>query len=312
MSVDELDRLIELLSSLRSKPHLMELPIQEIGRLLVQELTSMGLRYRTIKRYMDEFRVLSRYVKVGADLTNQALIDAYLSRYSAVKSYNNAVSLLHKLGRLLGIRSLQEIRYRSPPIKPVYIHSSFELSAFRSALRRKERLLYDLLLSSGLRIWESFMLRRLDLIELEGVVMLDATQIHKGRTKRSFFTFTLPSVASRLVEYANERGYNTYLLMPEPRDDNPDRLAHIMASVSRRKFYSASRETGIKVRPHDLRRVFTTYMLRSGMPLIFIEVLTGRVANTADIKSYVDVRQLANLYKQSIGWLKDILGSNKK
>ena len=306
ISFDELIKYLLFLKSIEQPRGFVpdDVKITDLSGLLYQHLQRRQLTQMTIMRHVAELKRLSKYCETVADLYEPDKLQSYLEHFRSVKSYNNAVNMLHHLAEITGIKGLKEIRYKKAFLKSPELPSIEELKRFRSVLAPKHKLVFDMLLSTGLRIFEVYRLKKSSLRPYDDMLYLvDAWGIHKiGANKQSFFSFTPRNIALRVLDYAQK--YGEFLFMKD--HDNPDEYAFYMGEYTRMEFCMKGKRINVKISPHILRKVWASESLRSGMPMIMVDIMQGRLS--AMSKSYIDVKTLAQNYREHvIPWLRNVI-----
>ena len=162
-----------------------------------------------------------------------------------------------------------------------------QLITFLNKLPTAEiRIIFLMLLNSGLRIGEVLSLRIKDVEFWD--YSIDATQIHKGQTKHSWFSFFTEQTAEFLAEYVK----NTHQLDSEDYSDNNYRIDSdlLLFTVSKRtvqqSFQRVSKELDFEINPHLLRSVFTNRCTKSGIKDKYIDAFCGRTSKGVLAKHY--------------------------
>jgi len=121
-----------------------------------------------------------------------------------------------------------------------------------------------MLLTSGLRVGEVLKLRESD-IDFE-TNMVDASGIHKGDTKSAWISYITYQTVDYLQSY----------IETEMDSDNP-KLFDISYNTVQEAFQKASFQTGIFIKPHFLRTVFTEKCTQASIEGKYIDAFCGRI-----------------------------------
>lgn len=130
--------------------------------------------------------------------------------------------------------------------------------------------------SSGLRIGEVLSLRFSDM-DFE-INMIDASNLHSGETKSSWFSFVTKQTSDYLGGYMSNTEY-------EENDDNPKFFSISTRSVQQ-AFKKISTQIGISINPHLLRTVFAEKCREAKIENEYINAFCGRVPQGILAKNY--------------------------
>lgn len=134
----------------------------------------------------------------------------------------------------------------------------------------RNRIMLELMARGGMRIGEVLKLTPNDINERK----LRIRDPKSGKEQE--FVFIPQKVAERLKEYVKERNLN------------PDeRIFPICYEAARAVVKNAGDLTGIKLRPHDLRRHAATHASRSGVPVEIVSKVVLRHANLSKTQRYL-------------------------
>ena len=125
-------------------------------------------------------------------------------------------------------------------------------------------MVFLILLTSGLRVGEVLKLRESD-IDFE-TNMIDASDIHKGDTKSAWISYITYQAADYLQSY----------IETEIDSDNP-KLFDISYNTVQEAFQKTSFQTGVFIKPHFLRTVFTEKCTQAGIEGKYIDAFCGRI-----------------------------------
>ncbi len=125
-------------------------------------------------------------------------------------------------------------------------------------------MVFLILLTSGLRVGEVLKLRESD-IDFE-TNMIDASGIHKGDTKSAWISYITYQAADYLQSY----------IETEIDSDNP-KLFDISYNTVQEAFQKTSFQTGVFIKPHFLRTVFTEKCTQADIEGKYIDAFCGRI-----------------------------------
>jgi len=134
-------------------------------------------------------------------------------------------------------------------------------------------MVFLILLTSGLRVGEVLKLRESD-IDFE-TNMIDASDIHKGDTKSAWISYITYQAADYLQSY----------IETEINSDNP-KLFDISYNTVQEAFQKTSFQTGVFIKPHFLRTVFTEKCTQAGIEAKYINAFCGRIPKDELEKNY--------------------------
>jgi len=154
---------------------------------------------------------------------------------------------------------------RKAKIKKEDIPTDEQLAYFCSLLLYPVMMIFLILLTSGLRVGEVLKLRKDD-IDFE-TNMIDASGIHKGETKSSWLSF----ITNQTAEYLD-----SYMGTQLSDIDNP-KLFDVSYNTVQEAFKKISYQTGIFIKPHLLRTIFSEKCSEAGIDGKYIDAFCGRI-----------------------------------
>ncbi|MCH8915322.1 MAG: tyrosine-type recombinase/integrase [Thaumarchaeota archaeon] len=152
------------------------------------------------------------------------------------------------------------------------IPNNDQLVLFYSNLNSISQMIFLTLVTSGLRIGEVLSLD-IDDVDFE-INMIDASKIHKSHTKSSWISFITHQV-SELIQIYVESLHGT-------------KLFPVSYKIVQENFQKASKESGIKIKPHLLRTIFTEKCTQAGIEEKYIDAFCGRMSQNIIRKHYTD------------------------
>ncbi len=154
---------------------------------------------------------------------------------------------------------------RKTKVKKTDIPLDNHLAYFCSELPYAVQMIFLILFTSGLRVGEVLKLKKDD-INFE-TNMIDASNIHKGDTKSSWLSYITSQTADYLKSYVDVELYDT---------DNP-KLFEMSYNTVQETFQKTSYQTGVFIKPHFLRTVFTEKCTQAGIEGKYIDAFCGRI-----------------------------------
>jgi len=152
------------------------------------------------------------------------------------------------------------------------ISTNEQLALFCTKLDYEIQIIFLILVTSGLRIGEVLSLD-IDDVNFE-TNMIDASKVHKSNTKSSWISFMTNQVSEYVQSYV-ESSYT-------------DKLFLVSYKTVQENFQRISEETGIKIKPHLLRTVFTEKCTQAGLEEKYIDAFCGRISQNVIRKHYTD------------------------
>ena len=152
------------------------------------------------------------------------------------------------------------------------IPNNEQLALFCSKLDYEIQMIFLILVTSGLRVGEVLSLD-IDNVNFD-TNMIDASKVHKSNTKSSWISF----MTSQVSEYVQSYVESLY----------DDKLFSVSYKTVQENFQRISEETGIKIKPHLLRTVFTEKCTQAGLEEKYIDAFCGRMSQNVIRKHYTD------------------------
>jgi len=154
---------------------------------------------------------------------------------------------------------------RKAKVKKEDIPTDEQLAYFCSRLPYSVQMIFLILFNSGLRVGEVLKLKEAD-IDFE-TNMIDASGIHKGVTKSSWISFITDQTAEYLDSYMGTQF----------SDLNNPKLFDVSYNTVQEAFKRISYKTGIFIKPHLLRTVFSEKCSEAGIDGKYIDAFCGRI-----------------------------------
>lgn len=158
------------------------------------------------------------------------------------------------------------------------IPSNEQLVKFCELLPYQTQIVFLVMFSSGLRIGEVLSLRFSD-VHFE-TNLIDASNLHRGETKSSWFSFFTRQTSEYLESYMGDTEY-------DENDDNP-KFFSVSARSVQQAFKEASKQMDISINPHLLRTVFAERCREAGIKNEYIDAFCGRTPQGVLEKHYTD------------------------
>ncbi len=222
--------------------------------------------------------VIRSFLTLSKGRINKETVKAYLDSNDSLTWKSNHLKALRKYTRnFLNLgRWIEEFRFEQTSYKPKKdLPTDEQLVLFFNELPEQATMIFLLLFNSGLRIGEILSLKLLDLDFEQN--MIDASNVHKGKTKASGYSFFTYQTAKLLQDYLSDKQ-----LFEE------ENIFSISARGVQQAFKTASEKLGLDINPHLLRTVFTEKCRKAGIKDDYINAFCGRTSKTVLAKHYTD------------------------
>src|SRR5437899_4803418 len=230
---------------------------------------------------------------------NKDAVKAYLDSNDSSSWKTNQLKALRKycrdflkLGKWIEEFGLEKVKVKVRKDLP----SDQELISFFNELPAQEQMIFVLLHNSGLRLGEVLSLKVANL-DFE-TNMIDASDLHKGKTKSSWISFFTDEASQWLNDYLENNGL-VALEVP---------VFSISSRAVQQAFKNASIKLGLDINPHLLRTIFVEKCRQAGIDKDYIDAFQGRMPKSVLAKHYTDYspQALRQQYDKLEGYL--ILG----
>ena len=259
-----------------------EIPYTELNKGLLTKFLKdkrlFGLSEKTLSYYNDELTRFFEWVKMGMDSVTTEDIRYYFSylmetRKVTATTIDNVRRIFNTFYNYCVVNGLlysnpckkiDKIKGQKKIKKPF---TNMEIIAMRDNFKNlREEAIFELLLSSGMRIGELVLLNKKDLNMEECTVIVTG----KGDKQRECFF-------SELAKYKIQKYLKTRT------DDNPSLFVSLNSPFNQLKISGVERSlrdlgyrSGVnQVHPHKFRRTFATRLLYKGVPIDQIQKFLG-------------------------------------
>jgi len=232
----------------------------------------LGLNQATIKNQKSAIRCFLNY---SQGVINKETVTEYLKSNDSSSWKSNQVKALRKFIRdylQLGNWINEFVFSREKAKVKKAIPTNEQLALFCSKLDYEIQMIFLILVTSGLRIGEVLSLD-IDDINFD-TNMIDASKVHKSNSKSSWISF----ITYQTSEYVQSYVDSSYT----------DKLFPVSYKTVQENFQRISEETGIKIKPHLLRTVFTEKCTQAGLEEKYIDAFCGRISQNVIRKHYTD------------------------
>jgi integrase/recombinase XerD len=235
-------------------------------------ITELGLNQATIKNQKSAIRGFLNY---SQGVINKETVTEYLESNDSSSWKSNQIKALRKFIRdylKLGNWINEFVFSREKAKIKKAIPTNDQLALFCSKLDYENQIIFLILVTSGLRIGEVLSLG-IDDVNFD-TNMIDASKVHKSNTKSSWISF----MTNQVSEYVQSYTESLYT----------DKLFPVSYKTVQENFQRISEETGIKIKPHLLRTVFTEKCTQAGIEEKYIDAFCGRISQNVIRKHYTD------------------------
>ena len=227
----------------------------------------------TIKNQKSAIR---RFLNHSQGIINKDTVKNYLESHESTSWQSNQLKALRKFIRdylYLG-NWINEFEFSKEKAKiKSAIPNNNQLVLFYSKLDYQIQMIFLILIASGLRIGEVLSLE-IDDISFK-TNMIDASNVHKSDKKSSWISFMTHQVSDLIRIYSKSLN----------GDDN---LFQVSYKTVQNNFHKVSKETGIKIKPHLLRTIFTERCTQAGISEKYIDAFCGRISQNILRRHYTD------------------------
>ena len=235
-------------------------------------INELNLSSATIK---NQKSTIHRFLNHSRGIINKDTVKNYLASNDSTSWKSNQLKALRKFIRdylYLG-NWINEFEFskEKAKIKNV-IPNNNQLVLFYSKLDYQIQMVFLILVTSGLRIGEVLSLT-IDDISFN-TNMIDASNIHKSDTKSSWISFMTHQVSDLIQIYSKALHSNN--------------LFQVSYKTVQNNFHKVSKETGIKIKPHLLRTIFTERCTQAGILEKYIDAFCGRISQNILRRHYTD------------------------
>ncbi len=282
MSTDE--KLDEIISILKRIEDALEIgPNKEIkiidfdSRLrdyLLFAINKLKLQKVTINNHKS---AIASFLRHSKGIINKQTVSDYLeSKESEDWKTNQTKALRRYIRDFLGLgKWIEEFRFYKSKVKLKFIPSDEQLLEFYRHLSPTVQLAFLIMLSSGLRIGEVMSLRSTD-IDFK-TNLIDASNIHKGKTKSSWISFLTKQSSCLLQDYLKTSHQST-----------DSKIFCISSRIIQQDFKKASGNFDFTIKPHLLRTIFVEKCTQANIPDKYIDAFCGRTPQSILAKNYTD------------------------
>lgn len=210
---------------------------------------------------------------------NKESVKSYLDSNDSESWKSNQIKALRRYLRdFLKLGNwINEFQFSTTKAKIKIIPTDEQLTEFVKILPKQVQAIACMMLSSGLRISEILSLRFIDIANEFN--MINATNIHKGKTKQSWISFMTQQTVDVLYDYLGDIDFDF--------NDN-SKLFLASTRTVQDEFKKASETIAASINPHLLRTVFTEKCSQAGIENKYIDAFCGRVSQGVLAKHYTD------------------------
>jgi len=229
--------------------------------------------------------VIRNFMNHSKGMINKQTVKGYLDSNSSLSCKSNQVKALRRYIRdylRLG-NWINEFVFAKPKVKLKKENpTNKQLVQFYDVLPTYQiQIVFLVMLNSGLRENEVLSLKYSDFNNETN--MIDASNIHKGKTKFSWISFMTNQTSELLQNYFLTDEFE----FEEGNEDNT-RLFNISSRSLQNAFKNASESIGMSIIPRLLRTVFAERCREAGIDKEYIDAFCGRIPQGVLEKHYTD------------------------
>ena len=284
---EKLDKILEILERLEKHHKIVpdreititdfESSLQAYEEFAIEEL---DLEQITINNHKS---TILGFLNHSKGIITKETVKAYLDSKESPSWKSNQVKALRKYTRdhlKLG-RWIEEFKFSKVNIKPkiTTLPTNEQLAQFCISLPSFEmQLIFLIMLNSGLRISEVLGLNNMH-VDLT-TNMIDASNIHTGKTKFSWISFVTKNTSDLLQEYIIDGKFDL---------ENGDFLLFdISARSIQQAFTKVSKNMKLPLHPHSLRTIFSEKCREAKIDKEYIEAFCGRTPQGVLSQNYTN------------------------
>ena len=249
--------------------HDIETSVNDYSEFAKNELK---LTDNTIQNHKSQIKSFLEYFDgtININTVREYLDSNYSQNWKSnqVKALRRYIRDYLKLGNWIN-----EFDFGKVSVKIKEIPNDEDIMIFFNHLPHNHRLVFLVLLTTGLRIGEVSKLRVSNL-NLD-TLMIDVSNFHTGQTKSSWITYTTRQTGNFLRQYIEYHGL-----------EQDDYLFDLSISAIQKIFKKISNDTNVKINPHLLRSVFTEKCTSAGIHEKYIDAFCGRIQEQVIRKHY--------------------------
>ena len=243
----------------------------------------LGLEPITVQNHKS---AIQGYLNNSKGVINIQTVKTHLDSNESVSWKSNQLKALRrylrdflKLGKWIEEFKLPKKKVQA---KKTLLPTNDQLVEFCSLLSPYQvQIIFLLMFNSGLRIGEILSLTFND-INLEQK-MIDASNIHKGKTKFSWFSFFTKQTSEYLEAYIQSNDFQF-----EEGNEDYSKLFTISARTVQQAFKDISELMGISLNPHLLRTIFAERCREAKIKNEYIDAFCGRTPKGMLEQHYTD------------------------
>ncbi len=213
------------------------------------------------------------YLKHSKGIINEQTVKSFLdSKDSQTWKSNQSKALRRYLRDFLKLgRWIEEFKItkQKPKAKKENLPNNQQLTEFCVLLPYQIQIIFLMMFNSGLRIGEILSLHHKD-VNFD-TNLIDASNIHRGDTKFSWYSFITQQTSEFLDSYIMSEAFQF-----KEGDENNTNLFNISARSVQQEFKNTSESLGFSLNPHLLRTIFAERCREAGIEKEYIDAFCGR------------------------------------
>jgi len=255
-----------------------ESSISEYEKFAIEELK---LEQITINNHKS---AINGFLNHSHGIINEQTVKVYLDSNESISWRSNQVKALRrymrdylKLGKWIEKFTFTKTKTRVRKETP----SNEQLAQFCALLPYQIQIVFLIMLNSGLRIGEVISLKYSDIDYKTN--MIDASNIHKGKTKFSWISFFTNQTSEFLQDYLTGDEFEF-----EGGNEDNTKLFNVSSRSLQQAFKNVSEKISISISPRSLRIVFAERCREAGIDKEYIDAFCGRTPQGVLETHYTD------------------------
>ena len=269
--LDQITKHLDIVPDSFVRIHDIKTSVNDYSEFAKNEL---NLTDNTIQNHKSQIKSFLEYFDGAINInTVREYLDSNDSqswKSNQVKAFRRYIRDYLKLGNWIN-----EFDFGNVSVKIKEIPNDSNILIFFNSLPNNHRLVFLVLLTTGLRIGEVCKLK-VSNFNLD-TLMINVSNFHSGLTKSSWITYTTRQTGNFLIQHIKHNGL-----------EQDDYLFDLSTSAIQKIFKKTSNDTSIRINPHLLRSVFTEKCTIARIHEKYIDAFCGRVQEQVIRKYYSD------------------------
>ena len=280
--------------------------IPDVVKLYITARATENLKKGTLVNYYNLLKNFFLLVRKPYDEINSTDIRLFLQNYQLMKKHSDRTKNQNKvyLNAFFTWLYNENMINRNPvsSLKPIKYHEGkrYSLSVLEAEKMRyacktlRERVIFDILYSSGVRVSELCDLLRSD-VNIEN----RSVRIRHGKGDKERMTYINPVAALSLQSYLASRTDDSPYLIVNERGKEKSKITKRTIENEIKKISERAGLINKNIRPHNLRHTFASVMIKNGCPVEMVQQLLGHSKiSTTMIYTHLDQEDVRRSYER--------------